>query len=229
MFLYSIVFSLCIYISYISYYHVSFSTISNTHTQDTIVWTTFEYNSTTETTLNTAFIHSNSLIRLIIVSPYYLYTLSRFSQLVTTINLIRTDPTKSKSKKKKQKKIQNEWKNKIPNWNQIEQKQKSNKLRSNQAVFTVGVSRYLIAVDSWLRSRHHHRYLCRRPLSSAAHHCHHHCTYLSLSLSAYIYIKCSRSLSPPLSFAFVVHFIFVFQHYSYSLTYDHRSQHSMYM
>lgn len=56
--------------------------------------------TTIQDTLNTAFIHSNSLIRLIIVSPYYLYTLSRFSQLVTTINLIRTDPTKSKSKKK---------------------------------------------------------------------------------------------------------------------------------
>lgn len=103
-------------------------------------------------------------------------------------------------------KIQKKKNKKNPNWikkNEIETKskkntKKSNKLRSNQAVFMVGVSRYLIAVDSWLRSRHHHRYLCRRPLNSAAHHCHHHCTYLHKHLynaSALALLSLSRSLS----------------------------------
>lgn len=101
--------------------------------------------------------------------------------------------------------------------------QKSNKLRSNQAVFMVGVSRYLIAVDSWLRSRHHHRYLCRRPLSSAAHHCHHHCTYLHKHLYNAPALALAL-LSLPLTL-FVVHFLFVFQHYSCSLTFDHHAQH----
>lgn len=180
-------YSIVLFTSYLSYI------IFNNHTTQTRLQQYKKY-----TRNNTAFIHSNSLIRLIIVSPYYLYTLSRFSQLVTTINLIRTDPTKSKSKKKKNKKN--------PNWikkNEIETKskkntKKSNKLRSNQAVFMVGVSRYLIAVDSWLRSRHHHRYLCRRPLNSAAHHCHHHCTYLHKHLynaSALALLSLSRSLS----------------------------------
>lgn len=127
--------------------------IFNIHTQ-----ITFDYNNTRNTQ---HCIHSFKFTH----SPYHCVSiLSVYSLSILSTRYHHQPHTYRSNQIKIQKKNELNEKTKLkPNRKQTKNTKKSNKLRSNQAVFMVGVSRYLIAVDSWLRSRHHHRYLCRRP------------------------------------------------------------------